>query len=121
MARHTYRECKYCGDWHDIAAWPPNHRDAAPARSDLPAPYFISDTMDALFHPVDSRTYDSKSAFRAITEASGNIEMGNDTPRDTRYVDTVTPTEVAEAMHKVDQGYRPNAAQATAEETVDAL
>lgn len=52
-------------------------RSPSAARSDLPMPRVISDTMDPTEH-VDGRFYDSKSAFRAVTKANGLVEVGND-------------------------------------------
>lgn len=49
-------------------------------RSALACPRIISDTMPLTEH-VDGKHYDSKSAFRAVTEAKGYVELGNDTAR----------------------------------------
>ena len=48
-----------------------------PARSDLPLPYVISDTMPPT-EQVDGRFYESKAAFRAVGKAHGLIEVGNE-------------------------------------------
>ncbi len=48
-----------------------------PARSDLPLPYVISDTMDAV-EQVDGRFYTSKSQFRAVGKSLGLTEIGNE-------------------------------------------
>lgn len=119
--RDHFRRCRACNEYHWTSEWPHNHVAPQPERSSLPKPYVISDTMDMLLHPVDSGHYDSKSAFRRVTERSGNIEMGTSEPQDNRYNDTATASEVAQAKQMVDQGYRPNAEQATADETRDAL
>lgn len=50
------------------------------ARSSLPCPMLISDSMQAVEH-VDGRYYESKSAYRAVTKAQGLIEVGNDPAR----------------------------------------
>ena len=50
-----------------------------PARSDLPRPYVISDTMPPT-EQVDGRFYTSKAAFRATCKALGLTEIGNDKP-----------------------------------------
>jgi len=47
------------------------------ARSALPLPYVISDTMDAI-EQVDGKFYTSKSEFRAVGKALGLIEVGNE-------------------------------------------
>ena len=49
----------------------------APARSDLPRPYVISDSMEPT-EQVDGRFYTSKSQFRAVGRALGLIEVGNE-------------------------------------------
>lgn len=50
---------------------------SAPARSALPLPYVISDTMEPT-EQVDGRFYTSKSQFRAVGRALGLIEVGNE-------------------------------------------
>lgn len=107
MARHTYRQCKYCGDFHDVSNWPANHMDPAPQRSHLPAPRIDRDGIDDLWHPHDGKHYDSKSAFRRVTKQSGGEEVGNEVQRDTRSMDTVTKDEVQKAAAMVSQGYKP--------------
>jgi len=49
----------------------------APARSALPCPHVISDTMDPT-EQVDGKFYTSKRAFRAVGRALGLTEVGND-------------------------------------------
>jgi hypothetical protein len=51
-----------------------------PARSDLPAPYVISDTMPPT-EQVDGRFYTSKREFRAVGRSLGLIEVGNEKPK----------------------------------------
>jgi hypothetical protein len=51
-----------------------------PARSDLPMPYVISDTMPPT-EQVDGKFYTSKREFRAVGRAHGLIEVGNEKPR----------------------------------------
>lgn len=51
----------------------------APPRSGVSV---ISDTMDAMVHPVTGKVYDSKSRFRAETRARGLTEVGNETVPD---------------------------------------
>jgi hypothetical protein len=48
-----------------------------PARSDLPLPYVISDTMPPT-EQVDGKFYTSKRQFRAVGKAHGLIEIGNE-------------------------------------------
>ena len=68
--------------WHDIDGRQVYRRVVEPvrARSQLPAPGVISDTMDATEH-VDGRFYTSKSKFRSITREHGLVEVGNDPAR----------------------------------------
>jgi predicted secreted Zn-dependent protease len=47
------------------------------ARSTLPCPHVISDTMDAV-EQVDGRFYTSKRAFRAVGRSLGLTEVGNE-------------------------------------------
>lgn len=54
-----------------------------PARSALPRPYVISDTMEPT-EQVDGRFYTSKAAFRATGRALGLTEVGNEKPRPKR-------------------------------------
>lgn len=37
----------------------------------------IEDSMPATKHPIDGKYYESKSAFRRVTKASGCVEVGN--------------------------------------------
>lgn len=75
----TYRICKVCGDLHDTANWPDNHREWQPDnRSDLAAPMIIRDSMDPTQSMLDGRIYDSKSNLRRTYRQAGVIEVGND-------------------------------------------
>lgn len=51
---------------------------AAPAKSDLPAPMLIADTMDPVRSQLDGKYYDSKAALRSTYKAAGVVEVGND-------------------------------------------
>lgn len=57
--------------------WRVERRDVAPARSALPTPYVISDTMDPT-EQVDGKFYTSKAAFRATGRALGLVEIGSE-------------------------------------------
>lgn len=54
------------------------------ARSDLPAPMLLSDTIEPTQSMVDGQYYTSKAAIRATYKPSGNkegkryVELGND-------------------------------------------
>lgn len=53
----------------------------APARSDLPVPYVVSDHMEPVQHPCTGEFFTSKRMFREVTKAHGCIEVGNDPAR----------------------------------------
>lgn len=77
--RTSYRLCKACGDLHDVANWPDNHREWIPDnRSDLAAPMIIRDGMDAVKSMLDGQMYDSKSRLRQTYRQAGVVEVGND-------------------------------------------
>jgi len=57
--------------------WRVSRETLPPARSRLPRPYVISDTMDAT-EQVDGRFYTSKSAFRKVGRQHGLTEVGNE-------------------------------------------
>lgn len=82
MARQRF--CKVCRGWHSLdAPWPDECRapDIA-ARSGLPSPMLISDTMDPVRSMADGKMYESKSALRAAYREAGVVEVGNDAPAD---------------------------------------
>ena len=63
----TYRLCKVCGDIHDVAQWPDNHREWMPDnRSDLAAPMLIRDSMDAV-QSSTARCMTASAAFAGHT------------------------------------------------------
>lgn len=75
----TYRICKVCGDIHDTANWPDNHREWMPDnRSDLAAPMIIRDGMEPTKSMLDGQIYDSKSRIRQTYKQAGMVEVGND-------------------------------------------
>lgn len=75
----TYRNNYNLIDWtREIA---PERKERTPvARSDMPCPMLISDSMPDAEH-VDGKFYSSKSAYRRVTKANGLIEVGNDPGR----------------------------------------
>ena len=82
------RLCKVCDGWHDLnEPWPHNCCSEAPARSSLPAPQVIADTMAPTQSMVDGKFYTSKAALRATYKPSGNKdgkrynEVGNEKPK----------------------------------------
>lgn len=51
------------------------------ARSSLPTPRIVTDSMAPVQSMLDGKTYDSKSAIRATYKAAGVTEVGNDAAR----------------------------------------
>lgn len=76
-----YKFCPDCGDMHEVAQWPDNHRRPGEA---LSAPSIISDNQPHLKSMADGKWYDSKSAMRKTYKPSGNpqgeryTEVGGD-------------------------------------------
>lgn len=83
-----------------------------PARSDLPLPYVISDTMPET-EQVDGRFYTSKRAFRAVGRALGLVEVGNEKTPPKQRASTSKDAKVARrqslkvAVEKYGAGHRP--------------
>lgn len=104
------RVCRYCGELHEVNAVPDNCRTPAPARSDFPSPYIISDGLpggvDGLFHHAAERKIDSKHAYREATRRWGCEEMGNEydaatKPREDRALTpNVVESAVNDALHE---------------------
>jgi hypothetical protein len=57
--------------------WRIRRPGSPPARSKLPLPYVISDTMEPT-EQVDGRFYTSKRAFRAVGRSFGLTEVGTE-------------------------------------------
>ena len=99
------RICRYCGDLHNMAAWPHNCLPDKPARSDFPSPYVISDSLpggvNGLFHHGVGHRHDSKSHFRKLTKESGCIEVGNEKAATTKreFVDKLKPEAIEAAVN----------------------
>lgn len=93
------------GKWRIYRAAP------QPARSDLPLPYIISDTMEPT-EQVDGRFYTSKRAFRAVGRALGLTEVGNEKLKpkqrasDDRAVKDARKHAVKVAIEKYRAGHR---------------
>jgi hypothetical protein len=77
------RYCKACNGWHDLdRPWPAAcYPKLEVARSGLPLPFVVSDTMEPVQHPCTGEYLTSKRAFRRVTKANGCIEVGNDPAR----------------------------------------
>lgn len=79
--REAYKRGFAAIEWKPIVHEERAH--IAPARSSLPCPMMITDTMDPVEH-VDGKFYTSKSQYRAVTKAHGYVEIGNDPARHKR-------------------------------------
>jgi len=92
--------------------WRVSRETLPPARSDLPLPYVISDTMDAV-EQVDGRFYTSKAAFRAVGRALGLTEVGTEKPPQTtrstkkREVRQARQQAIRTAVERFRAGHRP--------------
>lgn len=82
----TFKENYKLIDWSkDIV--PERKTKLPPARSELPVPMIISDTIEPVQSMVDGSWHSSKSSLRATYHPSGNkhgeryIEVGNDPQR----------------------------------------
>ncbi|TAU82598.1 hypothetical protein [Rhizobium leguminosarum] len=75
------RYCRVCGGWHQLDKWPHNCMPAQnPAQSNLPAPHFVSDSID-IQSMHDGRHYTSKAKLRSAYRAAGVVEIGNEKPQ----------------------------------------
>ena len=89
----------------DLEHLPPRNR------SDVACPMLIRDHQDALQSMVDGQFYDSKSAMRRHYKQAGVRELGNDAPTVATAPPRprITKREIAQALDKVKQGYKPPA------------
>jgi hypothetical protein len=91
-----------------------DRRRTAPARSDLPLPYVISDEMPVL-EQVDGKFYTSKAAFRAVGRANGLTEVGNEKVKPkqraskTAHFTKMRRDALRAAVQKYKAGQRPKA------------
>lgn len=112
--RSRFRLCKFCGDMHQLGKWPHNCLPDAPARSDFPSPYVISDSLgggvNGLYHHAALRSFDSKHAYRRATRENGCIEIGNErdaydkqqaSERDRPMAKDVIESAVNESLHQL--------------------
>ncbi|ULR43106.1 hypothetical protein [Rhizobium sp. K102] len=75
------RYCRVCCGWHALDRWPHNCLPAQTlARSDLPAPHFVSDSIE-IQSMHDGRHYTSKAKLRSAYRAAGVVEIGNEKPQ----------------------------------------
>jgi hypothetical protein len=91
--------------------WRVDRRSIPVARSSLPCPSVISDTMDPV-EQVDGRFYTSKRQFRAVGRSLGLIEVGNEKPKplvrstDQRAVKDARRKALRTATEKFKAGHR---------------
>jgi len=106
--KSRYRRCGACGEYHWTDEWPANHVEAQPARSTaVPLPNLFRDQINALWHPVTNREYESRAEYNAVAKERGLVEIGNEEQKDTRQNNDVTHDEVGRAIQMVKQGYKP--------------
>ncbi|WP_064692142.1 hypothetical protein [Rhizobium aegyptiacum] len=75
------RYCRVCGGWHALDTWPHNCMPVKNlTQSDLPAPHFVSDTIE-IQSMHDGRHYTSKAKLRSAYRVAGVVEIGNETPQ----------------------------------------
>ncbi|MDR9813186.1 hypothetical protein [Rhizobium hidalgonense] len=75
------RYCRVCGGWHALDQWPHSCMPAQnAAQSDLPAPHFVSDSID-IRSMHDGRHYTSKAKLRSAYRSAGVVEIGSEKPR----------------------------------------
>ncbi|MBY3239243.1 hypothetical protein HFO17_32855 [Rhizobium laguerreae] len=75
------RYCRVCGGWHPLDKWPHNCMPVKNlARSDLPAPHFVSGSID-IQSMHDGRHYTSKAKLRSAYRSAGVVEIGNEKPQ----------------------------------------
>jgi hypothetical protein len=95
---------------YEPGRWRVDRREIPVARSTLPLPNVISDTMPPT-EQVDGRFYTSKAAFRAVGRALGLTEVGNEKPRPKQRSATAHEQRVArrrvvkDAIEKVRAGH----------------
>lgn len=100
MARERF--CKVCRGWHDmdqpwpVACW----KEPVVARSHLPAPQIIGDSMAPVQSMLDGKMYDSKSRLRATYKAAGVVEVGNDVPMTPKKPERPKRSEIKAAVAK---------------------
>jgi len=91
--------------------WRVDKPSAPLARSALPCPMVISDTMPPT-EQVDGRFYESKAAFRAVGRSLGLTEVGNEKPppkwrsTDTKAVKAARRQALKTATEKYKAGHR---------------
>jgi len=100
--------------------WRVDRHEIPVARSVLPCPMVISDTMPPT-EQVDGKFYESKAAFRAVGRALGLTEVGNEKPRpkvratSQREVKTARRQALKKAIERYKAGERPRGAADRAE------
>ena len=97
--------------------WTNRPPEQPPARSALPMPHVISDTMPPT-EQVDGRFYTSKRAFRAVGRQLGLTEVGNERPKgpkqrstDDRATKNARRASIKTAIEKFKAGHRVRARQ----------
>lgn len=106
-----YRQNFASIDWSQpiVTHKPARHRGP---RGDVPAPRLIRDDIGGIKSMQDGKIYDSRSAlYRSYKEGGTRIIEAGEGPAEP-VADKITKAEVAEAVQKVKQGYKPAPAEA---------
>jgi hypothetical protein len=97
---------------YEPGKWRIDRREIPVARSTLPTPHVISDTMPPT-EQVDGKFYESKSAFRRVGRALGLTEVGTEKfkPKQRSTADPAVKHARRQAIHtaieKYKAGHRP--------------
>ena len=91
--RTFHRLCRYCGELHQLDAWPHNCLPPAPNRSELAAPSVINGALADVRNPINGQIYTCKRTYERDVRAAGCVIMGNESAGKTR----VPPPEISEA------------------------
>jgi len=87
-------------------------RGTPAARSTLPAPMIISDSLPGVLNHADGKMYDSKSAYYAAVRAAGCEIIGNEklTPSPPPDDPMDRKRDIATTIEQLEAGYRPEPA-----------
>lgn len=85
----------------DKIVWNHTPPEQAISRETGRAFHYISDHMDATWHPHTGQVLDSKSAFRKITRDHGYVEVGNDVQTQARPVRERAGADVKRAIEQL--------------------
>jgi hypothetical protein len=120
-----FKRCAVCGELHEMSNWPHNHMPEPEERSELAAPFIISDNLEAqaglngLVSMADGKRYTSKSELRKGYRRAGVEEVGNDSSLKTHVTERKVAPEKTD--REIDADITEAIAKAHAELTTDML